>query len=203
MYALEVSATEKVDGRRNATRKNLLAGALRLLAAEGYEAATTGRVAASAGIQQSSFYRHFESRDACLAEAIQAAGSEFAARLAARRASVDPTCSPAPDPLHRAGFQLALQHLDENRDIARVLNSLRDADHAAGDATREVLAQLRDELIEDLPRLGIERVPDDAPMRVEMLFALVAQAAAGLRRGDYDRGAVSSFLTTQAHYLWT
>ena len=46
----DVQTHEKPDGRRTDTRARLLDEALRLLLAEGYEAATTGRIAKRAGI---------------------------------------------------------------------------------------------------------------------------------------------------------
>lgn len=69
------------------THERLLDATLRLIREEGLPALTTGRITAEAGLAQSSFYQHFRSLDACLAEAgrrvaerIQPASARFTER---------------------------------------------------------------------------------------------------------------------------
>ncbi len=199
------TCTKENDGRRNDTREQLLAGALRLLVREGYEGTTTGRIAKEGGVRQSSFYSHFESRDACLVEAIRARGQELIQALAARRAAIPapPEGTRAPPEALRAGFVMGLTYLAANPDSARAWLSIREAEHAAGEAVRGVLATLRDGLVADLPRFGITDPPSDAAMRIEMVMALVAQAAAGLRSGDDAFDDTVELLTQQTLALFS
>jgi len=190
------SATEQ-DGRRNETRTHLLEAALQLLVREGYERATTGRIAKAAGIQQSSFYSHFPSRDACLAEAVTLEADALIERLARRRRSLKPVSAAAPVTRQAisAGFVLALGHLAQRRELAGLV-AMRDADHAAGEAVRHALERLRDGLVADLGRFGVA-APKDAAMRVELTMALTFQAAGGVRDGRYTLPAAVEVLTDQ------
>ncbi|MCA9534729.1 MAG: TetR/AcrR family transcriptional regulator [Myxococcales bacterium] len=186
------------DGRRNDTRARLLEEALQLLVSRGYEHATTGRIAAAAGIGQSSFYSHFASREACLAEAVAQEANALIVRLAARRRAIGPRASRTlvTREAVRAGFVLALHHLSQHAALVALIG-MREADHAAGAAVREALERLRDELVGDLSRFGVT-APADAPMRIELLMALTFQAADGIRAARYTAAAVVEVLTDQA-----
>ena len=57
--------------RSEATVDAILEGASRLFVAEGYTAATTNRIAASAGISVGSLYQYFPSKDAIAVELVR------------------------------------------------------------------------------------------------------------------------------------
>lgn len=190
------------DRRRNDTREKMLKGTLRLLVEEGYPATTTSRIAAEAGIRQSSFYRHFKSRDECIAEAIRAAGAGIADRLNARRAGFGDVRTAAAKENRERGFRLLLEQMLANPEISSAFVKLQDEDDAGGEATREVLGRIRDDFVRDLPVFGVTPIPDDAAMRAEMLMALVARAVNGIRRGDYDMDHVVAFLREQTGHMF-
>ncbi|MCB9662273.1 MAG: helix-turn-helix domain-containing protein [Polyangiales bacterium] len=198
----DVQTHEKPDGRRTDTRARLLDEALRLLLAEGYEAATTGRIAKRAGIRQSSFYSHFASREACLAEAATREAELLVQRLGSRRRAL----RDAPMALRRsreaavAGLEMALAHL-ATHDELRALIAMRHAEHAAGDAVRAALARLRDGLVKDLDVFGVV-APRDATMRVELMMALTSEAADGVHEGRYTLDAVVPVLMDQVGALF-
>lgn len=195
-------STPERDGRRNDTRSRLVEHALQLLVRDGYEAATTGRIAKAAGIRQSSFYSHFPSRDACLVEAVTREADTLIARLSERRRAL-PRLSRgtrATRDAVRAGFVMTLAHLTQ-RDELRTLIMMRDAGHPAGQAVRDALARLRDALVADLGRFDVEPSADDG-MRVELLMALTFQATSGVVEGRYPLPDVVEVLTQQATALF-
>lgn len=187
---------EHSDNRRKDTRNHLLIAALRLLAENGYDGATTGQIAKAAGIKQPSFYAHFESRDACIAESIRSEGRQLAERLAQRRSNLPTSDEGIPDAFVKMGFVLLLTYLSERSHFVRVLNGLLDAQNLAGDAVRDVLTLLRDQLIADLPRFGVSNLPG-LSMRADFLIAMIGQADRGVRMGQYDINEVAQYLTQQ------
>jgi AcrR family transcriptional regulator len=66
--AVKSAATETASGRRAAAqrhrvRQDLASAAMRLFAAQGYEATTVDEIAASAGVARRTFFRHFRSKE--------------------------------------------------------------------------------------------------------------------------------------------
>lgn len=192
-----VATAEKTDGRRNQTRARLLDEALRLLLQDGYEQATTGRIASAAGIRQSSFYSHFPSREACLAEAVTREALTLVDRLAARRRGLRglPLSARGSREASDAGFRVALSHLSAHPELCALI-AMREADHAAGAAVRAALEKLRDGLVADLDVFGTAPSAD-AAMRVDLMMALTWQASIGVRAGLYPFEAAVAMLTDQ------
>ena len=117
------------------TRERILDGALRLFAAQGYEATTVGEIEAAAGLapRSGAMYKHFASKralvDAALAERFQAV-DELDERLA---------LMPRGDVRSELAFaaRLSLQELEREGDLCRIVMregdrfpELRDAFHA-------------------------------------------------------------------------
>lgn len=69
--------------RREATHERILDTASRAIRRTGYQGTGVADLMKQAGLTHGGFYAHFSSRDAMLAEAIQRAGEQSAARLAA------------------------------------------------------------------------------------------------------------------------
>ena len=159
-------------------------------------------IAKRAGIRQSSFYSHFASREACLAEAATREAELLVQRLGSRRRAL----RDAPMALRRsreaavAGLEMALAHL-ATHDELRALIAMRHAEHAAGDAVRAALARLRDGLVKDLDVFGVV-APRDATMRVELMMALTSEAADGVHEGRYTLDAVVPVLMDQVGALF-
>ena len=192
---------EHSDKRRKDTRSHLLVAAMRLLAEHGYAGATTGQITKAAGIKQPSFYAHFDSRDACLAESIRSEGRLLAERLAQRRQNLPITGGTISSDFVKMGFTLLLTYLSERGDFIRVLNGLLDAQNLAGDAVRDVLTLLRDQLVSDLPRFGVTDLPD-LSMRADFLISIIGQAERGVRMQQYELNDVAQYLTQQSFRLF-
>ena len=61
-----------IQARSIATREKLLEAAIEALVAEGYAGASTTRIAREAGVSQGALFKHFESKNALLAAALEA-----------------------------------------------------------------------------------------------------------------------------------
>lgn len=72
--------------RREATHERILDTAARAIRRTGYQGTGVADLMKEAGLTHGGFYAHFSSRNAMLAEAIQRAGEQSAARLAANAA---------------------------------------------------------------------------------------------------------------------
>ncbi len=121
------------------TKQRLLQEGMRLFASRGFEGTTVGDIEAAAGLRprRGALYRHFPSKEALLAAAVE----EYNA--IARQAALDFTTAPAEDPraLALAVGRWVLARLDEQRDISHVLEreghrlpALRDSFRAGTDA---------------------------------------------------------------------
>jgi AcrR family transcriptional regulator len=197
----ELTQSEHADNRRKDTRNHLLIAAMRLLAEHGYAGATTGQITKAAGIKQPSFYAHFDSRDACIAESIRNEGRLLAERLAQRRQNLPTVDGTISKDFVQMGFTLLLNYLSVRGDFMRVLNGLLDAQNLAGDAVRDVLTHLRDQLVSDLPRFGVTDLPD-LSMRADFLINMIAQAERGVRMQQYELNDVAQYLTQQSFRLF-
>lgn len=194
-------ADKSRDARRTDTRERLLKAAIRLLAERGYSGATTGRIAKAAGIKQPSFYAHFDSQDACLAEAIRAEGELVPRRLSRLREVLGDAGETPPEERLRRLVATLLGYIVQRPDVVRAASGLLDADNLAGEAVREALARIRDALLDELPSFGVTP-PPDARQRMDMLIAMGIQCERGLRFGEYELAAARHFLFEAAGWLF-
>src|SRR5262245_3911835 len=102
---------------RRAVRTELMATAMDLFAARGYDSCTIDEIAAAAGLSRRSFFRYFSSKEEVVLGNLDALGDAVAARLAER-----PESEPAWTAL-RAAFALLVERNDG--DPARSLTLLR------------------------------------------------------------------------------
>ncbi|WP_197418139.1 TetR/AcrR family transcriptional regulator [Sphingomonas sp. CCH13-B11] len=100
--AMRVSQQEKAR-----SRARIVDSASRAFRARGVEGASVGDVMKEAGLTHGGFYRHFESKDALLAAALEAAFAEMIGRV------TDGLQAEAPDDVRRAfqTFYLSAGHL--------------------------------------------------------------------------------------------
>lgn len=123
------SGTEKLSGagRQGAhvtemQRRRLRLAIIEVVAEEGLEGASVGRVCKRAGVSRRTFYEIFEDREACLLAAFDAAVNRIAE-------SVVPACERERkwNARIRAGLTVLLEHLDSEPDLARmcVVETLR------------------------------------------------------------------------------
>ena len=78
---------EPTQDRARATVESILAATARILVKEGYEGATTNKIAATAGVGVGSLYQYFPSKEALVASLIDRHSGQMLAFLEARSAS--------------------------------------------------------------------------------------------------------------------
>lgn len=82
---MRVSQAEKEK-----SRERIIAGAARLLRERGMDGASVGDVMSDAGLTHGGFYRHFETKDAMVAAALDQAFDQFISTLSGDGAAPDP-----------------------------------------------------------------------------------------------------------------
>ena len=170
------------------TRRRLLRAALHLLDEKGEAGLTASAVSREAGIAQSSFYVHFRDKR----DLLTALGDEAVLRM--RRALRDARRLSREEPTDqerlRATFRLPLERIAAHPTLFRL--GLRARHHPTsplGEASRELHAGYRRDLIDDLVMLGHADSTPEERRRVEMIadayIALTEALAAGHLEGRY------------------
>lgn len=144
------TSTGSKSSRKHATHERILATAARAIRRGGYAGVGVADIMKEAGLTHGGFYAHFASRDAMLVEAMEHAGAESGARLAARAT---------------AARQRGVSPLQ-----ALIVSYLSDAHLAAPESGCAVAA-----LVGEMPRQAAA-VRDAARQRVQGLLASVRQA---------------------------
>ncbi len=104
--------------RSRAMVERIIAAGQTVLLRDGYEKASTNRVADEAGISPGSLYQYFPDKDAILAAVVDRYAADLSAQLTAVLA--DRLDEPGPS-LVRAAFQGLLDVLDENVEFLRLV----------------------------------------------------------------------------------
>lgn len=170
------------------TRQRLLRAALLILDERGEAGLTASAVSRAAGIAQSTFYVHFRDKG----DLLSALGDDAVTRMrrmlreARRRSWEEPTDRER----LRATFRIPLERIAAHPEVFRLgLRSRHDRASPVGEATRELLAGYRRDLVEDLAKLGFATGTDEERRRVEMIAdgysALTEQLAIGHLEGRY------------------
>ncbi len=137
------------------TRQRLLRAGIEVLAEQGYERLTTGRVARRAGVAQPTFYVHFRDRD----ELLQAIAADVVATMRTALREVRLQVGQGGDVLEltRASFRLPLSILAERHgDLLRLfVSELHRPSSAIGRSARALIGEVTRDLVEDLGTLGI------------------------------------------------
>ncbi|MEU8385890.1 TetR/AcrR family transcriptional regulator, partial [Streptosporangium sp. NPDC048865] len=127
----------RADARRN--REALLAAAREAFLAD--DDAHVEEIARRAGVAVGTFYRHFETREALVAEVYRQEVAELCAtpgRLLAQH---------APDEALHAFLLLLVEHAAVGRGMGEVLESITATDSPVFDDTRDEMARALDELL--------------------------------------------------------
>ena len=160
-----VKPTRAVGTKKAETHERIVREAAKALRRDGYAGASVGEVMQAAGLTHGGFYAHFPSREAMLAEGLDAAASESLESLfggAARKAAA------------------------ENRDpYEAVVESYLSSRHAAATETGCTIAALGSETRRQSPE--IRRV---ATVRIEELVKMLERA-----RGDRPGDALADLST--------
>lgn len=169
------------------TRQRLLKAALRILDEKGEGGLSASAVSRAAGIGQSSFYVHFRDKHDLLA----ALGDEAVLRMRrmlreARRRSWE---EPSDAERLRATFRIPIERTAAHPEVFRMGLRARHSRTPLGEATRELLAGYRRDLVEDLVELGFANAAPADRRRVEMIadgyIALTEGLAIGHLEGRY------------------
>lgn len=156
------------DRKRAAVRAEVMAVAIDLFLAEGYEAVTVDQIATAAGLSPRSFFRYFANKEAVFTHMLDETGAGIADRLEARSPLEDPWLA------LRRSFDHVIEMLDGEERSLRMTRLVYDTPSLYGGHLRKQ-AQWNDFLADTLtPRLV--SVPSD--QRRPHAGALAAAAVA-------------------------
>lgn len=188
------------------TRGALLEEALSRIASEGVSAVTTTGLTRAVGTSQSSFYAHFPSVDACIAEAVAQLGrqvrtltnewmKELRGAHVTRPNSLEPT---------REHFRRTLKLLGQRKALVNLMRTARDAPAPLGPA----ITTIHEEIVQDLTQhlhllvrlLEADPIDEEVARMHAMLFVTVTLEAAH-RTGDRDPDpALLEAISRQIHF---
>ena len=114
--SLRVATTTRVERRRERTRRDLLAAAVRVLAKKGLHDTKVADIAAAADIGVGTFYLHFPTKDALFDAVVE----DTVVRL---KATIDEARAAAPDAVARirAANAAFCRFAEENRKVFRIV----------------------------------------------------------------------------------
>lgn len=147
------------QGAKAITRRRLIDGALVLARTEGLTALTTGRIAAQAGLAQSSFYVHFSDRASCLREMGDRVGHQILDGvrnaqqvLFAKLAEGDLRAA------NRAFYCAVFDALLGDPELIEVFLKLRrETTSPAGEGLHILERSARDRVVDDMKAVGLDR----------------------------------------------
>jgi AcrR family transcriptional regulator len=160
-------ATEK--SRR---RAELIDGALEVLAEQGLEGFTTGRIAAQAGLTQSGFYKYWPDRDAALKSVAEHVGAEVLRLIREARLAVGGDVGRL-----RESFAGALRAMLAQRRTVELFLRFRREPGPLGDVFRELVERALDELHTDMVSSGLVGAGDPVGPRLAV-YAVSASLGA-------------------------
>jgi AcrR family transcriptional regulator len=159
------------------TRRRLVEAATRLLGEKGLGGLSASAVAREAGIAQPTFYVHFKDKDDLLNTI---AAEKISSLRAPLRAARERLRQGAGADAIRETFRLSLQNMVEQGELFRLyLQQFYEPTSPLGDQARRLFAEFRDDLAEDLARLGIPAATPSEREQVDMIAeAMIAQTQA-------------------------
>jgi TetR/AcrR family transcriptional repressor of nem operon len=162
-----------------ATRERIVRGAARLFRARGIDSVSVADVMAAQGLTVGGFYRHFDSKEQLIAEAIDVASTETATRQAASVKGLSPAAAAA----RLVGGYLSKGHVEQAASGCAVAALCSEAGHADPAVKRAFTRAVRELL--DVASLGIPG--KSARAREQRLHAAAAMVGAVvLARGSDD-----------------
>jgi TetR/AcrR family transcriptional repressor of nem operon len=191
-------AVARSSTKKQETHDRIVRTAARAIRREGLTGASVADVMAEAGLTHGGFYAHFANRDAMLAEAIEAAGTESAARLTkvADDASGDPLAA-------IVDSYLSDRHV-ENRELGCVIAATASEASRMPEEVRHVVTRrvktLVDLVAQQMPDWGQGGAHDRAlGIASAMIGALViARLSDDPALGASVRAATKSLITAGA-----
>ena len=168
------------------TRRRLIDGALVLARTEGLTALTTGRIAAQAGLAQSSFYVHFADRASCLREMGDVVGHQILDSIrAAQKALFAQLATSDLRAANRAFHQAVFDALLLDPELIEVFLKLRrETTSPAGEGLHLLERSARDRVIDDMRAVGLDRAfGDELGVFLDAVFGVVFGLTEGLLDG--------------------
>lgn len=183
------------------TRQRLLDAGLALLAEEGAEALTTGKVAKRAGMAQPTFYVHFRDMEALLQALAEDQVGGLREKLRALRMQIGRSGSVAID-IVRETYRAPLTLLvAQGGDLLRLLIIEMHRPHTPlGRAARQLVDEVINDLYEDATTLGMSGLipPERLRLLCEGMIMLTIHYGLGLIEGrHHDLEMVVDVLTQQ------
>lgn len=176
------------------TRDRIIDSAAKIIRAHGLAHTSVAQVMSEAGLTHGGFYKHFESKEALCAAAIERAGEEATSALAnrlmgARRLGIDPFVDAYLSKEHRAATRTG-----QGCVVAALAGEVLHADPAS----RRALTQALEQLVE-----VVEEPLKDSPSAHEEAMAAVAAAVGAiiLSRAVDDPGLSDALLASTAALL--
>ena len=168
----------------------MVEAAIGLIRQEGAEQLTTTGVTARAGIAQSGFYLYFENIEDCKRAAAQQVAAEVRQFVAEYRRRSGPEADGDPAVIHDQ-HQATLRLFLYERRFAELLLRFRHDPSPLGEVLRELIDQLRGDLIDDLRQLVLRIAPGAADERrltiyADVVMGMVMAVGEGLLDGRYD-----------------
>ena len=157
-------------GIREETHRRLVAAAIELIRQEGAEQLTTTAVTARAGITQSGFYHYFKDIEDCKRAAAQRIAVEVRQFVADYRRRGGPEAAADPTVINDRHEAILRLFLYEGR-FAELLLRFRHDPSPLGKVLRELIDQLRGDLVDDLRQLVLRIAPGAADDRRFWVFA--------------------------------
>jgi AcrR family transcriptional regulator len=180
---------EPVLSRQDAkaiTRRRLIDGALVLARTEGLTALTTGRIAAQAGLAQSSFYVHFADRASCLREMGDLVGHQILDSIRIAQKSLFSNLAKGDlQGANRAFHSAVFNALLNDPELIEVFLKLRrETSSPAGEGLHLLERSARDRVTDDMKSVGLDRAfGDDLGVFLDAVFGLIFGLTEGLLDG--------------------
>jgi TetR/AcrR family transcriptional regulator, cholesterol catabolism regulator len=188
------SPADALTTSQAARRERVLAAALELGAAGGYEAVQMRDVAQRAGVALGTIYRYFSSKDALLAAAMVLWMEDLERRVGRRAPTGSTTAERVVDVLHRATSTMERQPALAEAVITALTSEDADAGLASASTTGV------------MTRVMLQAFPDDVDPEVEAAIAKVLghvwfSCLVAWKNGVGDLAWVADELATAAHLL--
>lgn len=196
------------EAAKRQTRQRLLDAGMALLAEEGAEALTTGKIAKRAGMAQPTFYVHFKDMDALLQALAEDQVGGLRAKLRILRMQINRADS-VPLDIVRETYRAPLNLLVAQRgDLLRLLMAeMHRPNTTLGRAARQLVDEVINDLYEDAMTLGaaIAMPPERLRLVCEGMIMLTIHYGLGLVEGrHHDLEMIVEVLTQQtiAMMMW-
>ena len=166
------------------TRQALIDALIDVIRAQGISELNASKVAAAAGVAQSSFYFHFSGLDEAMKAAAVQIGAAIRATIHEQRQTI-----PLDDPARavRASYEASIDSLMAHPELTELmLAQRRDPGSPLGQCFGDILDDARVDLLADMKRMGLTDVMlPHMEIHAEFILAMTLWAVEGLIDGRF------------------